>query len=167
MWVWGLARGRGRGRRTGAGLGVGFGAGIVGVGGGTYEIPGARKEYDWQGPSRAQDDTLSLVETLDCIPTPRRQTRWSNWRSGCYDSAVTTYTYLWVRPMAYSALPPMFPLVPPCLTGRFKRMLILSTCRKRSHTHEKIQLPSSVLSLLQLRHFHQHSKRKVCAPSTK
>ena len=60
--MWGLARGRGRGRRTGAGLGVGFGAGIVGVGGGTYEIPGARKEYDWQGPSRAQDDTLSLVE---------------------------------------------------------------------------------------------------------
>ena len=30
-----------------------------------------------------------------------------------------------------------------------------------SQMHEQVQLPSSVLSLLQLRHFHQHSKRKL------
>ena len=61
----------------------------------------------------------------------------------------------------------MFPLGPPCLTGQFKMVLILSTCRKRSQMHKQIQLPSSVLSLLHLRRFHQHSKRKVCAPFQK
>jgi len=55
--------------------------------------------------------------------------RWSNWRSGCSDSGVTTYKYVWVcmpnGSTGIEALPPMFPLVPPCLTGQFKGMLIL------------------------------------------
>ena len=58
----------------------------------------------------------------------------------------------------------MFPLGPPCLIGRFKVVLILSTCRKRSQMQKRIQLPSSVLSLRHLRHFHHYSKHKVCAP---
>jgi len=52
-------------------------------------------------------------------------------------------------------------LVLPCLTGRFKVVLILSTCRKRSQMHKQIQLRSSLL--LSLQRFHQHPKLKVCA----
>jgi len=58
----------------------------------------------------------------------------------------------------------MFHLVPLCLTGRFKVVLILSTCRKRSQMQKQIQLPSSLLSLLQLQRFHQYPKLRVRAP---
>jgi C4-dicarboxylate-specific signal transduction histidine kinase len=62
----------------------------------------------------------------------------------------------------------MFHLVPPCLTGRFKVMLILSTCRKRSQMHKQIQLPSSLLPPLQLQRFHQQSQtQSLCHLSTK